>query len=248
MKRRVVSVLLVLLIYAAFLLATAPARVALSFLAHRLPPSVRLADVRGTIWSGRLALLWQTPLHTETLSRVHFGFSALSLLYGKLGYVLHFAGPLQGHVRAAFGPRSMELTHLKLMAHATTLAALMPSVQNWGPTGVVQIKATHLAWGPHLGGQGELTWMQAALVSAPVSPLGSYAASFSMHNGALHYRVQTLTGRLRVAGRGRYVVATHILSFAGDVFGRGLRLGGLVQNVGVPDGHGGRAVSFAMPI
>jgi len=248
MRRRLSYVLLALLVYGTFLLVTAPARLALPYLERNLPPAVRIDNMRGSVWSGHLNLLLQTTTNSETLSHIHFSFSILSLLHGKWGYVLHLTGPLQGHVRTAFGSRSVDLSDLKLIAHVATIVASMPAVQSFGPTGVLQLTADHLVWGSRLEGQGQLTWQRAAFVSAPVSPLGSYTAQFVLHRDAVHYQVQTLTGRLRVAGRGQYIVATGVLSFVGDVLGRGLRLGGLVQNIGTPDGHGGRAVTFQMPI
>lgn len=248
MKRKFLYVLLALAVYGVFFLATAPARVALPYLKRNLPTLVHITDVRGSVWSGHLSLLVQTMTGTKALSHVHFGFSVLSLLHGKLGYNLHFSGPLQGRMQVAFGSQSMDLFDLKLAARVAPLVAFMPEVQSFGPTGALQLTASHLAWGPHLDGQGQLTWEQAALVSAPVSPLGSYAAQFVLHDGTIRYQVHTLTGRLRVTGRGRYVVATGVVSFTGDVLGRGMRLGGLVQNVGAPDGHGGRTISFQMPI
>ncbi len=248
MRQRVFYGLLALLIYGVFLLATAPARVVLPYVAHDLPPAIIVADVRGSIWSGQLALLVRTATGTEALSQVHFSFSVLSIFHGEIGYHMHFSGPLRGHMRAAVGSQSADLSNLNLVAHAATLAALVPAAEDFGPSGILHLTAPHILWGPRIAGRGLLTWTGAALVSAPVSPLGSYKASFILRNGAIHYAVHTIIGRLQVRGRGGYVVRTGILSFAGTVLGQGFRLGGLVQNVGTPNGRGGRSVSFEIPL
>ena len=248
MKRKVLYGLLALGAYGIFLLVTAPARVVLPDLVGGLPTSLRAADIHGTIWDGRLALFVSTNSGADPLSRVRFRFTPLALIDGRAGYDLHFAGAVQGHMRVAVGRKVRVFSDVAVTAAAGTLAALVPAAQDFGPGGDLTLHAHRLVWGPHPSGKGTLTWEQAALVSAPVNPLGSYTARFVLASQALSYHVRTLTGPLRVTGRGRYRLAAGDLSFTGDVRGRGLRLGGLVQNMGVPDGHGGRRVNFRMPL
>ncbi len=248
MKQRILYGILALAVYGLFLLATAPVRLMLPYLARDLPASLSLADAHGSIWSGRLALLANTATGTEALSRVRFSFSILPIFHGELGYDMHFSGPLHGQLVAAVGSNSADFSNLNLVAQAATLAALVPAAQDFGPSGLLHLVAAHILWGPRLAGRGLLTWTRAALVSAPVSPLGSYKASFILRQGAVRYSVHTLSGRLQVSGRGGYVVDTGVLSFAGTVLGQGMRLGGLVQNIGTPNGHGGRRVSFETPL
>lgn len=248
MRQRVLYVVLALAAYGLFLLATAPARIALPYLARDLPASLTLADARGSIWSGRVALLAHTAAGPKALSRVRFSFSLLPILHGALGYDMHFSGPLRGHLVAAVGSRSADFSNLNLVAQAATLAVLVPAAQDFGPSGLLHLVAAHILWGPRLAGGGLLTWTQAALVSAPVSPLGTYEARFILRHGVVHYSVHTLSGRLEVSGRGGYVADTGILSFTGTVLGQGFRLGGLVQNIGTPNGRGGRRVSFEAPL
>ncbi len=248
MKRKVLYGLLALGAYGVFMLVTAPARVVVPDLVGVLPASLRVADIRGTIWDGRLALFVSTSSGADPLSRVRFRFTPLTLIEGRAGYDLHFAGAVHGRMRVAAGRKVRVFSDLAVTAPAGTLAALIPAAQDFGPGGDLTLHARRLVWGPHPSGQGTLTWEQAALVSAPVNPLGSYAAHFVLTGQALSYRVHTLTGPLRVTGRGRYRLAAGDLSFTGDVRGRGLRLGGLVQNMGAPDGHGGRRLTFRMPL
>lgn len=244
MRQKVKYVLLALLVYGLFLLITAPARFVLPYLERDLPPSVRVVDVRGSVWSGHLRVLVHAVTGFVTLSRVGFDFSMLPLAQGRLGYILHFSGPLRGRMRAAFGSQTAQLLDVNLTAQVATLSAFIPAAQDFGPTGTLDVRAPHLLWGPHPAGHGEVLWKDAALVSAPVNPLGSYKARFVFHGATLQYHLQTLKGRLTVAGHGRFFVQTRVLSFSGDVRGRGLRLGGLLQNIGVPDGRGGRRITF----
>ena len=248
MRHKALYVLLALGAYAVFLLVTAPARVVLPDLIGGLPAFLRVADIHGTIWDGRLALFVSTNTGTDPLSRVRFRFAPFALIEGRAGYDLYFAGAVQGHMRIAFGRKVQTFSDLAITAPAGALATLVPAAQNFGPGGDLALHARNLVWGPHPSGHGTLTWDQAALVSAPVNPLGSYTAGFVLANQALAYHIRTLTGPLRVTGRGRYRLASGVLSFAGDVHGRGLRLGGLVRNIGVPDGRGGRRVTFRMPL
>lgn len=237
-------ILLALLVYGLFLLVTAPARFVVPYVERDLPPSLRVVDVRGTVWSGHLRLLVRAATGFRTLSRVGFDFSILPLVQGRLAYVLHFSGPLRGRTRAALGTQTAELSDVNVAADVTTLSAFVPAAQDFGPSGTLEVKSPRLLWGPKPAGQGELVWENAALVSAPVNPLGSYEAQFVLHGMSLHYRLQTLRGRLTVRGRGQIFVQTGSLSFAGDVRGHGLRLSGLLQNIGTPDGRGGRRIAF----
>ncbi len=246
--RKVGYVLLAILAYAIFLVATAPARVALPYLTQGLPPVVGITDVHGTIWDGRAALVLNTATGTEALSRVRFTFTPSPLFRGRIGYSLRLGGPLQGHMQTAFGSQVQEFSHVALSAPAGVLASLVPAAQNFGPGGHLALHARDLVWGPRPSGQGRLTWTRAALVSAPVNPLGTYDAHFVLAAPGVSYRIRTLSGALVVRGHGRYLFAGGVLSFEGDVRGDGLRLGGLVQNIGVPDGRGGRRVDFRMPL
>ncbi|HUW98590.1 MAG TPA: type II secretion system protein N [Acidiferrobacter sp.] len=247
MRRRLRYVVLALCVYGAVLLVTFPAWLARPYLERNLPHSVRIDDLHGSVWSGHLLLLFKTANHREVFSRVYFGFRIRPPWPGRWGYALRFTGPLRGHVQVAFGPRSVHLSDLDVRAQAT-LVAWVPAVRGLGPRGALRLTADRLILGAGLQGQGQVTWRQAALVSAPVSPLGSYVVRFGLERGAIRYEIHTLSGRLQVAGHGRYAVATRVLSFTGDVFGHDLRLNRLVQNVGVADGHGGRIVSFKAPI
>lgn len=248
MRRKALYVLVALGAYGVFLLITAPARVVLPDVVSGLPAFLRIADIHGTIWDGRLALFVSTKTGADPLSQVRFRFTPLALIEGRAGYDVRLKGAVQGHMRVAFGRHVQTFSNLAISAPAGTLAALVPAAQNFGPGGNLTLHAPKLLWGPHPSGHGTLSWNQAALVSAPVNPLGSYSARFVLANETLSYHIRTLTGPLRVTGRGRYQLAPGVLAFTGDVHGRGLRLGGLVQNIGVPDGRGGRRVTFRMPL
>ena len=248
MRRKALYGLLALGAYAVFLLVTAPARVVLPDLIGGLPAFLRVADIHGTVWGGRLALFVSTNTGADPLSRVRFRFTPLALIEGRAGYDLHLTGAVHGHMRIAFGRKVQAFSDLAITAPAGTLAVLIPAAENFGPGGDLTLHARTLVWGPHPLGRGTLTWDQAALVSAPVNPLGNYTARFVLASQALSYRIRTLTGPLRVTGHGRYRLAPGVLSFAGDVHGRGLRLGGLMGNIGVPDGRGGRRLTFRMPL
>ena len=238
--------LLAILAYAVFLLATAPARVVLPYLTQRLPPMVAVTAVHGTIWGGRVDLVLTTATGREALSRVRFTFMASPLFRGRIGYALRLTGPVHGHMQTAFASQVQEFSDVALSVPAGVLASLIPAAQDFGPGGKLTLHARSLVWGPHPAGRGTLTWRDAALVSAPVNPLGTYDARFVLAAPGVVYRIQTLTGVLVVQGRGRYGFADGALSFTGDVRGHGLRLGGLVQSIGVPDAHGGRRVDFHM--
>ncbi len=246
--RKLRYVLLAVLAYAIFLLATAPVRVVLPALTQGLPPGVSVTDVHGTIWGGRMELVLNTATGTEALSRVRFSFIAGALIRGRVGYALRLVGPVQGHMRTAFAAQVREFSDVALNAPAGLLASLIPAAQDFGPSGQLALRARTLVWGPHPAGQGTLTWSRAALVSAPVNPLGTYGARFVLAAPGMTYRIRTLSGALVVRGHGRYRIADRVLSFAGDVRGHGLRLGGLIQNIGVPDGAGGRRVDFRMTL
>ncbi len=232
--------------YAVFLVATAPARLARPYWDRDLPDGLRVVQVHGTIWSGGFTLL--APAAAAPLSRVHFRFAIGPLMHGRFGYVVDLSGPVHGHLTAAFGSQTTALTDLAVSLPAARLAAFVPAAQDFGPGGVLTVRSPGLVWGPRPAGHGTLIWQDATLVSAPVNPLGTYVAHFVVATPAASYQIDTQEGRLVVRGRGRYRLTPGTLSFRGRVQAHGLRLQGLIQNIGSPDGHGGRRVVFRSPL
>ncbi len=232
-----------LAVYGVFLLVTAPARLVRADLARHMPPGLVLTRVRGSIWSGRLTLHAD---HGPVLSRVRFTFSPAVLLQGRLGYTLSLTGPVHGDARIALGARSLLVSDARIAAPVAPLAQTWAALRGLGVGGGLQLAASRLALGRRLRGHGQLTWSRLTLVSAPVNPLGDYRARFVLQGRGLRFRLRTLAGRLRVRGQGRYDAGE--LTFRGDVKGRGLRMGPLVDRFGTPDGALGRRVVFHIPL
>jgi len=244
MSVRVKYGLLGVFVYFVFLLVFVPARFLLPYIKGNLPQSLRLADMSGSVWSGHLALLSMQSGQAQELSRVRFDFSIAPLFSGRWGYALSLQGPLKGRMGVAFGAHTVQFSDVDASMPAATLASFLTAARNFGPSGRLSVKAKGLLWGPHSQGSGVLSWRDAAIVSAPVSPLGSYSALFTLRGAVISYHVKTQKGPLWLTGHGRFFMTTEIFSFTGDVSGRGARLAGLVQNIGAPDGHGGRTLTF----
>ncbi|WP_298136429.1 type II secretion system protein N [Acidiferrobacter sp.] len=230
--------------YAVCLLATVPARVVWPGLRGRLPAGVRVAGIRGTVWEGRLAVFVPAASAAGPLCEVRFRFTPLALIRGRAGYALSLAGKVQGRMRVTRGPGAWGVSNLAVTAPARVLDALVPLARTVRPRGVLALRARTLVWGRHGAGHGTLIWSKASVTGAPAGPAGDYAVRFAVADQAVSYRIRTLTGALRLTGRGRYRPASGQLSFAGDLSARSGHLRGIMARVGVADGRSRRHMAF----
>lgn len=249
MKRSLITVLTVLAGYALFLVATAPARLIVRVLRPSLPPALTFDAVHGSIWSGRAVLSVHHGVIHQPLTTVHFEFWPAALMHGEWGYAVQCQGPVHGHARIAAGRHQFIVTALGLSAPITALVPLWPPLTQWGLGGTLSVTSHRLQFGGGTAaGRGQLTLVQARVVSLPVAPLGNYVLAFAMTPRGLRYRLRTRQGQLQIRGAGHYRRTAGVVTFHGLIRGRGLRLSGFMSSFGKTAAHGARAVTFTVRV
>jgi hypothetical protein len=107
--------------YAVFLLATMPARWALSQLA--LPPALVLSDVSGTVWRGA-AQASVAPGASDGAAELRWHFLPARLVSGRLAFALEASGPaLDGRAEIARAVGGFEAHGVSARGDASRIAA-----------------------------------------------------------------------------------------------------------------------------
>ena len=209
--------LLVVLAYAAFLVAMAPARWALAHLA--LPPEVAISNVHGTVWNGTASVAARSY---GPIAEVRWRFLPAQLVGARLAFALDGAGSglrARGEVSRRVG--GIEARGVMARADAAVLASLVPLAAAWSPQGVVTIDAPVLAWdGGTARGTARAEWRDASLAISDVRPLGSYRFDIAADGGPARIAVTTLEGPLRISGHGTFA-PPGALAFSGEARAEG---------------------------
>ena len=173
MKRVFGWLLLALAFYLAALLATAPARLLLAW----LPEQVRVADVAGTLWSGRAG-----PLQAgggPRIERVEWEWRPSGLLLGRMEYKVEVKA-FGGHAGfdAGLGPfGGPVLEKVQGAWPAASIGPLLP-VKGIALGGRLEVALERLVleegWPVEI--EGSLHWRDAALVSPFSFRLGGFQA------------------------------------------------------------------------
>lgn len=209
--------LLVVLAYAAFLVAMAPAGWALAHLA--LPPGIAITNVHGTVWNATASLAARSY---GPIAEVRWRFLPARLVGGRLAFALDGAGSgLRARGEVSRGVGGIEARAVTAHADAAVLASLAPLAAAWSPRGVVTIDAPALAWdGRTARGTARAEWRDAALAISDVRPLGTYRFDLTADGGSAHIAVTTLEGPLRISGRGTFA-PPGALAFSGEARAEG---------------------------
>lgn len=194
-------------VYALGLIATAPATLIDARLRAASEGRIRLAEARGTLWSGRgyielRDLKRQTGIARNIVWRVRPAY----LLRGKLRYDVTL-----GHALKAFPATlsfsRMEVTDAEINLPAAVLSLAEPQLAPLELAGDVQLRVARLSLGRGaIEGSGTLQWRGAGSALAPVLPLGDYELRFKGDGAAVRASLRTLQGPLQVDGQGSWTV------------------------------------------
>jgi general secretion pathway protein N len=212
-------ILLAIAAYAIFLVATMPARWALSRLA--LPSSVALSDVSGTVWRGAARASF-APGAGDAGAELRWHFLPARLVSGRLAFALHASGPaLEGRAEIARAVGGFEAHDVSVRGAASRIAAFVPLLAAWRPQGTVTVEAPAIAWdGKTARGSARAEWRSAGLALTDVRPLGSYRLEARGAGGPLELTVATLQGPLSITGRGSFTPPA-ALAFSGEARAEG---------------------------
>lgn len=194
-----------LAVYALALIATAPATLADAGLRHASDGSLRIAEARGTLWSGS-------------------GQIEIRDAGGRAGVAKDFAwrvvpqSLLRGHLVCEIGLEQagrrfpvtltvsgVELANADISLPATVLGMGVAKLAPLGLTGEVRVHVASLSIARDtLVGNATLQWRAAGSALTPVSPLGDYELRLDGEGTTVRALLSTIEGPLRLDGEGSW--------------------------------------------
>lgn len=198
MMRLIAYIVVGLLAYGAFLVATFPATQAVALLQQQLP-QVRAAGVTGTAWSGEAAVL-QVAGHN--LERVDWRIKPWSVLLGELEIELALDDPdLNGHVTLGLKPDgAVHLSDVDLRLAAAEFSRLFNVPAGLGGQFELQLQSAALRGRNIQSAEGLLRWRRAAVTAPVVQPLGEFVAQLTTTEGGIQAQVKDEGGPLQLDG------------------------------------------------
>jgi general secretion pathway protein N len=208
--------------YAAFLVATLPARVAAPQIESLSKGGIAIDDADGTVWHGSARAVVATPGGRLALDRVEWRFKPSRLVAGKLAYDVAATAPgVHARLEAARSPSRWEFGAIDARASAEALVAAVPWISAWRPEGAVAITSPALATdGNDLHGEARVEWRGAAVGLSEVKPLGTYRADLRAGGPGAAIALSTVDGPLRLSGKGTLTLPAR-LEFSGEARAEG---------------------------
>jgi general secretion pathway protein N len=191
--------------YALGLIATAPASLIDAGLVQASDARLRLAEARGTLWSGAGQI--------ELRDRMHRSGVAKSIAWRVLP--LYF---LRGQLRCEVGldlaskrfPVTISLAGIEVAdadidLPAAALGLAVPKLAPLGLGGDILLHGARLAFGRGaIQGNATLQWRDAGSAFTRVSPLGDYELRLDGEGRAVRASLRTLQGPLQLDGQGSW--------------------------------------------
>jgi general secretion pathway protein N len=208
--------------YSAFLVATMPARWVAERVLPSGPRSYALQEMEGTIWSGSTRAAFGSHAGTFALDRVEWRFLPTRLLQGRAAYALTVRGAgFDGRGELARTLGGWSVHELTARGDAALATAIAPFIGAWRPEGSVSVTAPSLAIADRqVRGDLRVEWSGAATALSEVKPLGTYRAEVAAEGAAARIDVSTLSGPLRVTGKGNLAFPAQ-LTFNGEARAEG---------------------------
>jgi general secretion pathway protein N len=246
MRKSARYILLGLLIYLLFLIATLPAPWLAEEAATRLSNGlITLAGTRGTLWSGSGELYAGGPATgVRQLGTITWRINPLGLFIGRVQLSLKLDGPnARGQAHLGVGRKAIHAEDLSATLAAPLIALVYAPAAFFAPTGTIDVKAPNI----DLSSAGLVTsveaqWQGAGGRFTGTTALGDYRLELTGRGDMTAIRITTLQGRLDVTGEGQWrVTGEGDLQFTGNATPRSdaEQLEPLLKAIG-PDLGGGR--------
>lgn len=192
-------------IYALGLIALAPASLIDYALQQATKDRLRLADARGTLWSGTGQLEARDWLERTALARnIAWRVQPIYFLRGQLrGEVVldQAAKPFPVTLSLA----QIEVADVALNLPAAALGLAEPKLAPLGLTGDVLLQLTRLTLGrKSVDGNATVQWRDAGSAYTRISPLGDYELRFDAEGTTVRASLRTLQGPLQLDGQGSW--------------------------------------------
>ena len=193
------------LMYLLLLIVLAPATVVDGVLERASEGMLRIADARGTLWSGagRLQILDATRQGGITKNIV-WQLQPASLLRGHVACDIELDSPAKRFTVTILRAR-VELADADINVPATILGIASPQLASFGLGGDLIVHVADLTIGNGgVQGNGTVMWRAASSALTRVSPLGNYELRFAQSGAAMTALLRTLDGPLQLDGSGSW--------------------------------------------
>ncbi|MEO8717064.1 MAG: type II secretion system protein N [Burkholderiales bacterium] len=191
--------------YVAALVVFAPATLIDARLQRMGGGTLRLAEARGSLWSGA-GWIEARDAHGRAGIARRLAWRVLpeSLLRGRLVAEVELdqaARPFPVTISVS----GLEIGEVHVRLPAAALGLGMPRLAPLRLTGDVLVDVSHLSFArAGTAGAATLQWRAAGSVLSPVSPLGDYEVRFSADGPTVRATLSTLEGPLQLEGKGTW--------------------------------------------
>ena len=194
-----------LVAYLLALIATAPATLADAGLQRASDGRLRLAEARGTLWSGAGRLEIRDPGGRNGVAEpLAWRVVPGALLRGLLAYEVTLEQTTR-HFPVALSLSRIEMANADIRLPAAVLGLGAPALAPLGLTGDVLIRVDRLSiTRDGMRGGAILQWRGAGSTLTPVSPLGDYDVRLDGEGTTVRALLSTVSGPLRLDGKGSW--------------------------------------------
>ena len=191
--------------YVLALLATAPATLVDAGLRRASDGRLRLAEARGTLWSGTGQLeIRDMRGRTGVAKTLAWRIAPGSLLRGRLVCEVGLEQTTRPF-SVTLSLSRIELANADTNLPASALGLAVPKLAPLELTGEMQVRVSSLSIGRGTTrGSATLQWRAAGSALSPVSPLGDYELRIEGDGPAIRATLHTLQGPLRLDGKGSW--------------------------------------------
>ena len=228
--------------YAIGLVATAPATLLDTALRNASEGRLRLAEARGTLWSGTGQIDARDALRRTSVAKpVAWRFVPQSLLRARAMFEI---GTEDSSRRFAvtLAPSRIEIADAEVSFPAELLGLAVPKLSPLRLTGELTLRAARLSIAGRGGVQGSATlqWRAAGSALTPVAPLGDYDLHLEGDGSAVRASLRTHEGPLWLEGSGSWSPGGKpaFLGAARVAAGYGERLAPLLRLIAAERGDG----------
>ena len=191
--------------YALGLVATAPATLIDARLDEASAGALRLAEARGTLWSGTGQIEIRDAYRRSGLAKsIAWRIRPAYLLRGNLVYEVALDNTDKRFPVTA-SPSQIEIAEADISLPAAALGLGVPKLAAIGLTGDMQLHVPRLAFARGaVRGNATLQWHGAGSAFTRVSPLGDYELRLEGDGATVHATLRTLQGPLQLEGQGSW--------------------------------------------
>ncbi len=191
--------------YALGLIAMAPATLIDARLAQASAGGLRLAEARGTLWSGTGQIEIRDANRSSGIAKnIAWRIRPAYLLRGTLRYEVTLDQAAK-HFPVAISLSRIEVTDADINLPAAALGLAAPKLAPLGLTGDMLLHIARLAFGRgSVQGNATLRWRDAGSAFTRISPLGDYELRLEGDGTAVRATLRTLQGPLQLDGQGSW--------------------------------------------